>query len=143
LRDRDLCRIDLVSNNTKAKPRTSLPRDKVELENQTRNSIDQLFAGMLAFAGAAVAWRNVIVAMEGKLTGRFSKAIEHATHESESVRIGGIHALERIARDSEEDRTSIAEILCSFIRGKTTISDEDYEKACSTSGRTSRRPLPS
>jgi len=33
------------------------------------------------------------------------------------VRLGGIYALERIAKDSAEDRATIAEVLTAFIRG--------------------------
>ncbi len=47
----------------------------------------------------------------------FSKpAIIEETVPNLEVRIGGLYALERIARDSSEDRITVMEILCAYIR---------------------------
>jgi len=45
---------------------------------------------------------------QGQVTDRYTKAID--------VRIGGIYALERIARDSERDHPTVVEVLIAFIR---------------------------
>ncbi|MBA2670168.1 MAG: pentapeptide repeat-containing protein, partial [Gemmatimonadetes bacterium] len=50
------------------------------------------------------------------ITARFSKAIEHLGDERLSVRLGGIYALERIARDSHRDHFTVMETLTAFVR---------------------------
>jgi Pentapeptide repeats (8 copies) len=53
---------------------------------------------------------------EGQITERFTRAIDQLGHAHLDVRLGGIYALERIARDSPDDRVAIGEILTAFIR---------------------------
>ena len=55
-------------------------------------------------------------AERGQVTDRFTKAIEQLGSEKLDVRIGGIYALERIARDSEKDHPAVMEVLTAFIR---------------------------
>jgi hypothetical protein len=52
---------------------------------------------------------------QGQVTDRFTKAIEQLGKELD-VRIGGIYALERIARDSAKDHPTVMEVLPAFIR---------------------------
>jgi hypothetical protein len=49
-------------------------------------------------------------------TRQLSKAIEQLGSEKLDVRIGGIYALERIARDSARDHPTVMEVLAAFIR---------------------------
>jgi Pentapeptide repeats (8 copies) len=53
---------------------------------------------------------------EGQITERFTRAIDQLGHAHLDVRLGGIYALERIARDSPADRATIGEVLTAFIR---------------------------
>ena len=50
------------------------------------------------------------------MTDRFTKAIEQLGSDKLDVRIGGIYALERIARDSAKDHPTVMEVLTAFIR---------------------------
>ena len=50
------------------------------------------------------------------MTDRYTKAIEQLGSEKLDVRIGGIYALERIARDSARDHPTVIEVLSAFIR---------------------------
>jgi hypothetical protein len=56
---------------------------------------------------------------QGQITERFTRAIDQLgnQHRQLDVILGGIYALERIARDSPDDRPTIAEILTAYIRG--------------------------
>src|SRR5215218_2792189 len=54
------------------------------------------------------------VAARGQVTERFTRAIDQLGHANLDVRVGGIYALERIARDSPEDRAAVAEVLMAF-----------------------------
>jgi hypothetical protein len=62
-------------------------------------------------------WRTLQVNREGQITERFTQAIDQlgATDDKGNklfeIRLGGIYALERIARESEEDYWPIMEIL--------------------------------
>ena len=53
---------------------------------------------------------------QGQVTDRYTKAIEQLGSEKLDVRIGGIYALERIARDSPRDHPTVMEVLAAFIR---------------------------
>jgi uncharacterized protein YjbI with pentapeptide repeats len=54
---------------------------------------------------------------QGQITERFTKAIEQlGNKELLMVRLGGIYALERIARDSESDHWAVMEVLTAFVR---------------------------
>src|SRR5262249_35281182 len=80
--------------------------------------------GGTVIVGVAGFWANVrntdkttALALQGQVTDRFSKAIDHLGSEKLDVRIGGIYALERIARDSpQEDHPTIMEVLTAFMR---------------------------
>ena len=50
------------------------------------------------------------------MTDRYTKAIEQLGSDKLDVRIGGIYALERIARDSARDHPTVMEVLTAFIR---------------------------
>ncbi len=53
---------------------------------------------------------------QGQVTDRYTKAIEQLGSDKLDVRIGGIYALERIARDSPRDHPVVMEVLAAFIR---------------------------
>ena len=53
---------------------------------------------------------------QGQVTDRYTKAVEQLGADKLDVRIGGIYALERIARDSARDRPTVIEVLTAFIR---------------------------
>jgi hypothetical protein len=53
---------------------------------------------------------------QGQVTDRYTKAIEQLGSRTIDVTIGGIYALERIARDSPRDHSSVIEVLAACIR---------------------------
>ncbi len=62
------------------------------------------------------------IAEEGQVTDRFTKAVEHLSSGKPgdlgtlAIRLGGIYALERIARDSERDHWPVMQLLCAYVR---------------------------
>jgi hypothetical protein len=50
------------------------------------------------------------------VTERFTRAVDQLGSTQLDVRLGGIYALERIARDSRTDQPTIAEILTAYVR---------------------------
>jgi uncharacterized protein YjbI with pentapeptide repeats len=65
---------------------------------------------------------NLRVSEEKQVTERFSKAIEHLGNTETEIRLGGIYALEQIAKYSPKQyHWTIVEILSAFVREKCPI----------------------
>jgi hypothetical protein len=60
--------------------------------------------------------RAVELTEQGQVTDRYTKAIEQLGSKELDVRIGGIYALERVARDSPRDHPTVMEVLITFVR---------------------------
>jgi hypothetical protein len=80
---------------------------------ETRVAGASLLGGLVVAAGTA---RTVHTTREGQITDRFAKAIGQLGSEVEDVRLGGIYALERIARDSRRDHQTVIEVLTAYVR---------------------------
>ncbi len=67
----------------------------------------------------------MVIAHEGQITERYTRAVDQIGHRKLEVRVGGIYALERIAKDSaEKDYWTIIEILTAYIRSHGSIQGE-------------------
>ena len=113
-------------------------------ENEARKTLAQLIGGLVILVGVALGFRrvkaaeenakaaqeNVRVTQEGQITERFTRAVEQLGSENIHIRLGGIYALERIARDSKKDHWTIMEVLTAFIRerAKRNIAAEETEE---------------
>ena len=64
---------------------------------------------------------------QGQRQERLKNAIEHLGHASVSVRLGGAYELFHLARDTEELRQTVLDILCAHIR-RTTGEDKYREE---------------
>jgi len=93
-----------------------LQKDMITAENNARLPLAQIIGGLVVLLGLYATFKNVRVAEEGKLTERFSKAVELLGSEKLDVRLGGIYALERIAHDSQKDHWTVMEVLTAFVR---------------------------
>ena len=76
-----------------------------------RGRLLTLGAGLLAAGALVFTARNFTLSREGQVTDRYTKAIEQLGSDKLDVRIGGIYALERVARDSAKDHPTIMEVL--------------------------------
>jgi len=81
-----------------------------------RGRLLTLGAGLLAAGALLFTARNFILSREGQVTDRYTKAIEQLGSDKLDVRIGGIYALERVARDSAKDHPTVMEVLTAFVR---------------------------
>jgi hypothetical protein len=120
--------------------RTDFPIPPKEL-NELRNSIRQSFLQALGLLGGLIGGAALLLGLfytaqtvrtaqrtlqvnqetlrttqEGQITERFTRAIEHLGDKRLTVRLGGIYALERIARDSRKDHRQILEVLTAYVR---------------------------
>ena len=101
------------------------------LEDEYRRTLAQILAGCGLLVGLYWTSRrvkatedNVSVAEEGHITERFTRAIEQLGHAEMAIRLGGIYALERLAKDSEKDHGPIMEVLTAYVREKATKEGE-------------------
>ncbi|WP_433128369.1 hypothetical protein [Streptomyces sp. CA-106110] len=63
-----------------------------------------------------VGQRTRALAQQGHAADRYTKAIEQPGSAELAARLGGIYALERIARDSARDHSTVVEVLTAFVR---------------------------
>ena len=102
-------------------------KDKAEELGRARTAVLGVLAGGIAVVGAIYTHRSYVLnravhdataslAREGQITERFTRAIDQLGGHALAVRLGGIYALERIARESPVDHWSIMEILTAWIR---------------------------
>ena len=84
--------------------------------DNARGRLLTLGAGLFAAGALAFTARNFTLSREGQVTDRYTKAIEQLGSDKLDIRIGGIYALERVARDSARDHPTVMEVLTAFIR---------------------------
>jgi uncharacterized protein YjbI with pentapeptide repeats len=107
-------------------------KDWLHQINENRKTMAQIFgAGALALVGLYIAWvrskamrDQAEVDREQQLTDLYVKAIEQLGSEKLQIRLGGIYALERIARESPKDHWPIMEVLTAFVRENAPLREE-------------------
>ena len=113
------------------------------LEDEHRRTLAQILAGCGLLVGLYLTWRRIVatednvrvaeetvrVAEEGHITDRFTKAIAQLGDKEMAIRLGGIYALERLAKDSEKDHGPIMEVLTAYVRENAPRQEEDPQKA--------------
>lgn len=110
------------------------PAERLKAENDIRMALIQGVGGLIVLIGGLAAWRQIQInrdallnslesnaeqlrlSQEGQITERFTRAIDQLGGTSIEVQLGGIYALERIAKESEYDRIPIIEILTAYVR---------------------------
>jgi hypothetical protein len=115
------------------------PKEIQDLRNNIRQSFMQALGVLGGVIGGAallgglyftartlrIAQETLRTTQEGQMTERFGKAIEQlGDKERLTVRLGGIYALERIARDSPKDHWPIMEVLTTYIRDNAPWTPE-------------------
>jgi len=112
--------------------------NRFDRENEARKTLAQIIGGVVVLAGLYSSMQTFDLGRqgqdltrEGQITDRYTKAIEQlgaiqsqASKDGEplprlEIRLGGIYALERIARDSERDRGPILEVLTAYVRANS------------------------
>jgi len=108
-------------------------RGRADASQGVRTASLALLAGAIGVVGAIYTARGYALNRAGQLTDRFTKAIEQLGHKELDVRLGGIYALERIARDSKQDHPQVVEVLTAFVREHAPL-DRDAEDPDPESG---------
>ncbi len=106
------------------------PENLPTLVNEYRRTWAQILAGCFVLLGLYFTWRRVEISQktletqqDQQVTERFTRAIDQlgATYEDGmpklEIRLGGIYALERVARDSpKSDYSTVIEVLTAYVR---------------------------
>lgn len=104
-------------------------KDLLAARNDIRVTLLQALAASVLGVGVVFTARTYSLSRQGQITDRYAKAIEQLGHSSLDVRLGGVFALERLSKDSEEDFFTIVEVLSAFVREHTSEWDERDRKA--------------
>ncbi|MGW4897435.1 pentapeptide repeat-containing protein [Kitasatospora sp. NPDC004240] len=98
-------------------------QDQLKAVNDVRTTLLQVVGGLVVLFGAYATWRQLRVSQdglratqEGYVTDRFSRAVDQLGSDKLDVRIGGLHALWRIAEQSARDREAIISIQAAYLR---------------------------
>jgi hypothetical protein len=111
------------------------PKDRLDAESAIRSSLIQYLGGGILLAGLYFTARSIRLTWEGHITDRYAKAIEQLGTSNADVRIGGIYALERLARDSRVDHVTVVEVLTSHRHIERPLKQDNTTPApCSASG---------
>jgi hypothetical protein len=90
--------------------------ERARAESDFRGHLITALGGLVLAAGAYFTGRTFALNREGQITERFTRAVEQLADEKLDIRLGGIYALERIARDSETHYEPVIEVLTAFLR---------------------------
>ncbi|WP_405764394.1 pentapeptide repeat-containing protein [Streptomyces sp. NBC_00080] len=98
-------------------------QDRLTAVNDVRTTLLQAVGGLVVLFGAYATWRQLRVSQdglratqEGYVTDRFSTAVDQLGSDKLETRIGGLHALWRIAEHSARDREAVISIQAAYLR---------------------------
>lgn len=91
---------------------------------RVRTALLGLIAGTLAAIGAVYTARTFALNRRGQVTDQYLRAVEQLGNKEIDVRIGGIYALERLARDSPGDHATIMDVLAAYVRAHAHVAKD-------------------
>ena len=106
---------------------------------RVRTALLALLAGSLAAVGAVYAARTFALNRRGQLAERFTRAVDQVGSSHLDVRLGGIYALEGIARDAPEYHGPVVEVLTAYVREHAPVPST-IETPSNDATRLARRP---
>jgi uncharacterized protein YjbI with pentapeptide repeats len=105
------------------------PAARASAESELRGQLIQAIGGLVLIVGAYFTARTFALNREGQITERFTRAVEQVANDKLDIRLGGIYALERIARDSRSHYEPVMEVLSAFLRENTRSRASEGEAA--------------
>lgn len=105
----------LVNQDLLAK---TAPEQRLPAEHNARLIVISVGGALVVGTGLLYTARNYRLAHRGQVTERFTKALERLGSDELYVRIGGVHALEHVMRDSPDHHGDVVEVLVAFVRDR-------------------------
>ena len=97
--------------------------EQLEIQQDIRMTVLQALGGLALISGAIIAWSQVVNANQTlslsrstRVTEVFAKAVEQISADGLATRLGGLYALDKLARDDGKERRTIANIFSAFAR---------------------------
>jgi uncharacterized protein YjbI with pentapeptide repeats len=145
--------IPIIEVNNLSNEEISQERERTELENAKRDNLLKAIQGAGALAFIVAAWfsyQTLRRTEEKQSSERFCKAVEMlGNRENLDVRLGGIYALEQLAKDSPQNyHWLIIEVLSSFLQvynsfAKNQVNENLSKRSSEKMPRDSRTALAS
>jgi Pentapeptide repeats (8 copies) len=101
-----------------------------ELTKAVTEERRNVLAALAAIGAAFTLWythQRQELDRDANRTDRYTKAVEQLGDDRPSVQLGGVYALERVAKDSRRDRAVSIEVLSAFVRDETSDRADDAE----------------
>ncbi|MGO9218518.1 MAG: pentapeptide repeat-containing protein [Streptosporangiaceae bacterium] len=89
---------------------------RANAENNARTALIGLLVALGAAGSLVYTARTYALGRESQVTDRFTKAVEQLGNASLGVRLGGLYALSRIAKDSPRDAPAVVSVMCQYAR---------------------------
>jgi uncharacterized protein YjbI with pentapeptide repeats len=114
--------------------RIRLQDDRLKLQNDIRTALLQAATGIALLVGVIFTWQQLqedrkgaledrdqareelALARQGQVAERYTRAVDQLGHTNLDVRLGGIYGLEQIAKQSEDARLVVFEVLAAYVR---------------------------
>jgi len=88
----------------------------------SRKTVLWFLGGAALLTGLYLTLDKLKDTLEAQLADRLTQAVDQLRDRNLEVRLGGIYALERLARTSESEYWPIMEILTTFVRERTSVT---------------------
>jgi uncharacterized protein YjbI with pentapeptide repeats len=114
----------------------------LKAENDVRTTLIQALGAAFFLVTALLAWKGYRLNREGQITERFSRAVDQLGKENEdSIKVGAILSLDRVAHESKGDRATIVNLLAVHIRSSMRGPNSNRANRGHASTRRLRREL--
>lgn len=100
--------------------RPSSPSERINLIQAAA----QIAGGAVLLVGVYLTWQTLQTNREGQITERWTHAVAQLGADRLATRLGGIYALERIAKDSPRDRRQMVEVLSAYVRENAQVGPD-------------------
>jgi uncharacterized protein YjbI with pentapeptide repeats len=64
------------------------------------------------------------VAVEQRITELYTRAVDQLGNDQAAVRLGGLHALERVAQNNSAQRQTVVDVICAYLRMPYVLPDD-------------------
>jgi hypothetical protein len=95
-------------------------KDLLKAQSDVRTTAIQALGGLAIILGAVLTARAALATIrqtrEGQMTDRFAAAVGHLAGDDLVEKLGGVHELARVARQSELDHWPVMEVLTAVLR---------------------------
>lgn len=103
--------------------------------NGIRQTLVAAAAGFAAAVGLTFTARTYALSRRAQEVDRFTKAVSLLASDKQSERIGGLLTIEYVIREKTTEARAGVEVVCAFIRERSPVTSESYEKAQARSPR--------